>query len=310
MVAKRAVALRRWGVILVLGAKCGAARAGTLTVTVTNGGAPVNGAVVRVEVDGPNGTTNADGKWSATVAAGSYRVMAWKTIAGALRGAIADLTMPAGNATVSLRLTDAVWTYNLFPYAVGNAWQYKHLHVGPDGRETSTWRERVDRTEVVNGEPAVVLVATKDMVPEWEEIRASTRNGFVVFTQQHGADTIKFDPPMRLGALLPLSYEWAATTTAHHSDGSRDTHLEIVCELVGFDNVVVPAGPLRGCAHFEIGMSLGAENSELDVWTARNVGIVRQIKRTPGCMETKMLEAYSLRPPLLPREVGPIIRRP
>jgi len=301
-----AVALRRWGVILLVGAMCCAAWAGTLTVMVEDAGTPVDGAIVRVEPGGPNGTTNADGKWSATLHAGEYRVIAWKTIAGTLRGGIENITMPAGDADALVFLTDAVWTYNLFPYAVGNRWQYDYRHSGADGRWTCTWREHVDRATTVDGEPAVVLAASKDMVPEWEEIRGSTREGFVMYTQQQGADTIKFDPPMHLGALLPLNYEWVATTTAHHSDGSPDQPGLIRCKLVGFERVRVPAGTFD-TSRLEVVMTMGAETNELIVWAAHNVGIVKQIEKNPERTNTKLLEEYSIRGlPLRP--IGPIIR--
>ncbi len=306
--------LRRLSVVVLVGAMCCAAWAGTLTVKVENAGAPVDGAIVRVEPGGPHGTTNADGKWADTVPAGDYRVIVWKTIAGTLRGGIVDLTMPAGDKDVSLSLQDAVWTYNLFPYAVGNSWQYDYRHSGSDGRWTCTWREKVERALTVAGEPAVVLSASKDMVPEWEEIRASTREGFVLFTQQHGADTIKFDPPLRLGALLPLNYEWVATATAHHSDGSPDESILLRCKLVGFERVTVPAGTFD-TAKLAVVMTMGRETNELTVWAAHNVGIVRQIEVNPERKNLKLLEEYTIRGlpmrPLIPiGPIHPIIPRP
>jgi len=303
-----AVVLRRWGVILLVGAMCGAAWAGNLSVIVTDGGAPVDGAIVNVEPGGPSGTTNPAGKWHETgIAAGDYQVIAWKTIAGTLKGAVADVTIPAaGNEDVTLSLVEAVWTYNLFPYAVGNRWQYDYRHSGTDGRWTCTWREHVDRATTVDGEPAVVLAASKDMVPEWEEIRGSTREGFVLYTQQQGTDTIKFDPPMRLGALLPMGYEWVATTTMHHSDGSPDGPGLLRCKLVGFERVRVPAGTFD-TARLEVVMTMGGETNELTIWAAHNVGIVRQIEKNDERTNTKALEEYSMRGlPLRP--IGPILR--
>ncbi len=303
-----AAGVRRWSVILLVGAMGCAAWAGNLSVQVENAGAPVDGAIVNVEPGGPSGTTNPAGKWHENgIAAGDYVVTAWKTIAGTLRGAAANVSIPAaGNVDVSLSLVDAAWTYNLFPFAVGNAWQYDYRHSGADGRWTCTWREHVDRATTVDGEPAVVLAASKDMVPEWEEIRASTRQGFVLFTQQHGADTIKFDPPMRLGALLPMDYEWVATTTMHHSDGSPDEPGLLRCRLVGFEHITVPAGAFD-TARLEVVMTMGGETNELTIWAAHNVGIVRQIERNAERKNLKLLEEYTIRGlPLRP--IGPIIR--
>lgn len=302
-------AVRRCVVIVLVGGLCQLAWAGDVAVTVVDGGAPFASAIVNLEPDGPTGRTNAEGVWEATrVPAGDYRVIAWKTIAGDLRGAIADLTVPArGAEKVKLALTDAVWTYEHFPFAVGNAWQYRYHHVGPDGTRDSTWRERVDRATTVDGDPAVVLAASNDGVPEWEEIRASNREGFTMYTQQHGADTIKFDPPMQIGPLLPLNYEWAVSSTAHHSDGSPDQPASMTCRLAGFSTVRTPAGVFTDCARLDVKMTMGPETNELHVWTAPRVGIVRQIERNPERTNTKLLEEYRTRGlPLAP--IGPIRR--
>ncbi len=305
--------VRRYGVILLAGALCCAASAGTLTVMVEDGGAAVANAIVKIEPGGPSGTTNADGKWQDTVAPGDCRVIAWKTIAGTLRGAIADLTMPAGDTDVWLMLDDAIWTYNHFPFAVGNMWQYRYRHTGADGAWTATWRENVDSTTTIDGETAVVLVATKDGAHEWKEIRGSTRAGFTMYTQDHGADTIKFDPPVRIGALLPMGYEWAVTSTAHHSDGSPDEPMLLRCKLADFDTITVPAGTFADAARLEVVMTMGTETNELRIWTAHNVGIVRQIERNPERTNEKLLEEYRVRRlPMLRRlrPVGPVLRRP
>ncbi|MGD9496591.1 MAG: carboxypeptidase-like regulatory domain-containing protein [Armatimonadota bacterium] len=307
-----AAEVRRWGMILLAGALCWAASAGTLTVKVENLGAPVSGASVRVDPGELSGTTDANGKWADTVTPGNYRVSAWKTIGGALRGQIVNFTMPAaGDADVTLALTDAVWTYVHFPYNVGNSWQYQHRHTDAAGTEVSTWRERVVSSIDMGGEPAVVLTATKDGVHEWKEIRASTRDGFVLYTQQQGADEITFDPPVRLGPLMPLGYEWVATATAHHSDGSPDTHLLMRCRLTGFEAVTVPAGAFANCPRLEIVMTLGPETNQLRVWTSANVGIVRQVERNGERTNVKILEEYSVRPMLRPlRPLRPVLPRP
>jgi len=307
--------LQRWGVILLAGALCCAAWAGNVSVEVEDGGAAVAGAIVSIEPGGPNGTTNPAGKWHAAgVAAGDYRVIAWKTIAGTLRGAIADVTVPAaGNVDVSLALEDAVWTYNHLPYGVGNMWQYRYHHTGPDGTWTATWRENVDSATTIGGEPAVVLLATKDGVHEWKELRGSTRAGFAMYAQEHGGDTIKFDPPIRLGALLPLGYEWVATSTAHHSDGSPDDTMLLRCKLAGFDTITVPAGTFTDAARLEVVQTMGSRTDELTIWTAHNVGIVRQIEKNTERTNTKLLEEYRIRglPMMRPlRPIGPIFRRP
>ncbi|MGC9316844.1 MAG: carboxypeptidase-like regulatory domain-containing protein [Armatimonadota bacterium] len=300
-------AARRCVVILLVGGLCHIGWAGEVGVKVTDGGAPVAGAVVNIEPAGPSGRTNGDGLWEAAgVAAGDYRVIAWKTIAGDLRGAISDVTVPAaGGVKVKLKLVEAVWTYDHFPFGVGNAWQYQYRHRGTDGTWRATWRDRVDRSLMYDGEPAVVLAASKDGVPEWEEIRASTREGFVIYTQQHGADTIKFDPPMRIGALLPVGYEWAVNATAHHSDGSPDEPASLRCKLTGFETVTVPAGRFTDAARLEVRMTLGAEANDLKVWTAHLVGIVRQIESNPERTNTKLLEEYRVRGVPM-RPVGPL----
>lgn len=298
---------------MLVGMVCGAVWAGNVSVRVQDGGAPVAGALVRIEPGGPSGTTNAAGRWNAAhVAAGDFRVISWKTVAGSLRGAIEDVTVPAaGTVSVTLSYEPAVWTYDLFPYAVGNWWQYRHRHASATHATVTTWRDVIDRATTVAGDPAVVMQAFVDGVLEWEEIRASTRAGFTLYNTQRGADTIKYDPPVTVGPLLPQGYEWRVTATGHHSDGSPDAPMELRVAFVGFDTTTVPAGTFTDAARLDATMTLGTDTNNLKIWCARNVGIVRQIESNPERTNTKVLTEYRVGPlPLRPilRPIGPIMR--
>lgn len=289
-------AWRSVGVLLLAGMICGGALAGNVSVEVKDGGAAVAGALVRIDPGGTSGTTNAAGKWTAPgIAAGNYRVSSWKTIGGVLRGAIADVAVPAaGNVSVTLSYSEAIWTYDYFPFGVGNSWQYRMKRVSATGTETRTRREHVDRAIDMDGEPAVVIVATNDGVPEWEEIRASTRDGFVMYTTQHGADTMKFDPPMRIGPLLPMGYEWVLTSTVKHSDGSPDSPTQMTVQLVGFNDITVPAGTFPRAARLQVTQTMGPEINNITAWVGRGAGIVREIETNPERTNTKILEEYRI----------------
>lgn len=303
-------ASRSVSIVLLAGMVCVGAWAGNVSVTVKDGGAAVSGALVRIEPGGTNGTTNAAGKWTAPgIAAGDYRVIAWKTVGGALRGAIANVAVPAGgNLPVALALTDAVWTYDYFPYSVGNWWQYNHRRVSAGSTEVSSWREVADRATTVAGDPAVVLQAIVDGALEWEETRASTRAGFTLYTTQRGTDTITFDPPITLGPLLPRGYEWVVNATGHHSDGSPDSTMELRVTFTGLEDTTVPAGTFAKAARLDSVQTLGGAANNLRIWCARNVGIVRQVESNAERTNTKVLEEYHIsalpmrliRPPLRP----------
>ena len=271
-------AARRAGVTVACVALCAVAWAGNVAVSVAEGPAPVPGANVRIEPGTITGSTDIHGKWNATgVAAGEAIVMAWTDVGGTLRGAVATVTVPAnGNVAVDLSLVPAIWIDQYFPHTVGNRWQYEHRHAPADGASSrGIRREQVDRSITIAGEPAVVVVATNDGVYEWEEIRASSRNGFVMYTQQHGADTIKFSPPLRFGALMPQGYEWVVRAVGLHSDGSPDTPLTFYCKLEGFDDVTVPAGSFPQSARIGVRFVAGGETESITTWMAQNVGIVR-----------------------------------
>lgn len=302
-------AVRCVGVLALCVVVCGAAWAGNVAVSVTEAGAPVAGANVRIDPGAITGTTNAQGKWTAPgVAAGNATVMAWTDAGGALRGAVANVVVPAaGNVSVDLSLVRAIWLHQYFPLAVGNRWQYEYRHSETGGAASrGTRREHVDRTETVNGAPAVVVVATNDGVFEWEEIRSSTSNGFVMYTQQHGSDTIKFDPPLRCGSLMPLGYEWVSRGVGKHSDGSPDTPMTFRCKLEGFQDVRVPAGNFPDSARIVVTFIAGGETDQITAWMAQNVGIVREIEKNPERTNTKLLEEYSVRGlPLRP--IRPIV---
>lgn len=289
-------AWRSVGVLLLVGVLCGVAWAGNVSVEVKDGGAAVAGALVKIEPGGASGTTNAAGKWTAPgVAAGTYRVISWKIIGGALRGGITDVVVPAaGNVSVTVNYSDAIWTYDYFPFGVGNRWQYRMKRVSAAGTEAKTRREHVDRAVDVGGEPAVAIIATSDGVMDWEEIRASTRDGFVMYTTQHGADTMTFDPPIRIGPLLPLGYEWALTSTIKHSDGSPDSPTQMTVQLVGFNDITVPAGTFPHAARLQVVQTMGPEADNITAWVGRGVGIVREIETNPERTNTKLLEEYHI----------------
>ena len=290
-------AVRRFAVVVVVLTLCGAAWAGNVQVTVSEALAPVSAANVTIEPDGMTGTTNAAGKWNATgVTAGDAMVIAWTDAGGTLRGAIAEVTVPAhGSVSVDLSLVRAIWIQNYYPMAVGNKWEYEYRHSEVGGRPyRTTWREEVLRTVMMGPDRAVVLEAQKAGVPEWEEIRASSADGFKMYTQQHGADEIKFDPPIRLGALMPLGYEWVASATAHHSDGSPDTPVTFRAKLVRFEDSRVPAGMFRDCAYLEVTSEFGPEVNDMALWMAKNVGVVREIEKNPERTNEKLLTEYKI----------------
>lgn len=304
-------AVRRVGVTVVFVALCTLVWAGNVTVSVTEGAAPVSGASVRIEPGTITGTTDVHGKWNSTgVAQGNITVMAWTDAGGVLRGAVATATVPVnGNVAVDLSLVRAIWIHRHLPHAVGNKWQYEYRRSRADGTSSrGTRREQVDRGTTVGADPAVVVVATNDGVFEWEEIRASTPDGFAMYTQQHGPDTIKFDPALRCGSLMPLGYEWVSVSTGHHSDGSPDTPITFYCKLEGFDDVRVPAGNFPQSARIGVRFVAGGETNVITAWMAQNVGIVREIEKNPERSNTKLLEEYSVRGlPLRPvRPIGPI----
>jgi len=298
-------AVQRFGVIVLAVMICGVASAGTLVVTASTAMVPVAGANVEVQPCGATGTTNADGKWKGSVPAGRQQVIVWAMVRGSLKGGIVDFAMPAGNHDLSVRLVDAVWIYDYWPLGVGNNWQYEYRHSGTDGAYRATWRERVDRTEVYDGDTAMVVAASKDGVPEWEELRANNRNGFAMYTQQHGTDTIKFDPPLKFGPLMPLGYEWVRRTTAHHSDGSPDSPVLIRAKFARLQDVRVPRGLFPDCARINVRFEIGPDGNDLAVWMAEDVGVVREVEKNAERTNTKLLEEYSIRGVPL-RPIGPI----
>ncbi|MFP4250952.1 MAG: hypothetical protein ACLFU7_14925 [Armatimonadota bacterium] len=299
-------AVRCFVVVVVAVMICDAAWAGTLVVTAHAAMTPVAGANVEVQPCGITGRTNADGKWKGAVPAGRQQVIVWATVRGALKGGIADFTMLAGNHDLSVPMVDAVWIYDYWPMAVGNAWQYEYRHSGADGAYRATWRERIDRTEAYDGDTAMVVAASKDGVPEWEELRACNRNGFAMYTQQHGSDTIKFDPPIKFGPLLPLGYEWVRRTTARHSDGSPDTPVLMRAKFSRLHDVRVPRGLFPDCAQIDVRFELGPDGNDLTVWMAEDVGVVREIEKNRERTNTKLLEEYSVRGVLPLRPIRPV----
>jgi len=289
-------AVRRVGVVLMAVMICSGAWAGKLTVRVSAAMAPVSRAHVEVQPAGVTGVTNPAGKWSGNVAAGDQKVIVWDDSGGTLKGGILDITMPAGNHSVNVALVDAVWIQDYFPLAVGNNWQYEYRHTEAGGVSSrSTWRERVDRAVTMDDGPAVVLAASKDGTPEWEEIRACNTGGFTMYTQQQGTDTIKFEPPLRIGPLLPMGYEWVATGVGHHSDGSPDTPMVFHCKFERFQSVRVPAGMFANCARLVVKFEAGPEVNEITVWMAKSIGIVREIEKNDVRRNEKRLEEYSIR---------------
>lgn len=288
-------AVRRFAVIALALTLCGAVWAGTLTVKAIDGGAPVAGANVEVQPCGMTGNTNADGKWSGAVAAGDQKVIVWSDAGGSLKGGILDITMPAGDHSVSVTLVDAVWIHEVYPLAVGNKWLYEYRQSGRGMRPSrTTWREEVLRSIMMGGEPAIVLEAQKAGTPEWEEIRASTADGFVMYTQEHGPDEIKFDPPMRFGALMPMGYEWETSASAVHSTGAPDTPVTFRAKFIRFADIRMPAGMFRNCAYIEAKFEFGPETNELLLWMAKDIGIVRQIERNTERTNEKRLQEYKI----------------
>ena len=305
-------AVRRVGVILMAVLICSFAWAGTLTVKASDAMAPAGGAHVEVQPAGVTGTTNADGKWSGAVPAGDQRVIVWMNVGGVLRGGIENITMPAGDHDVAVVLVDAIWIKDYYPLAVGNKWQYEYRHTEADGTAwRKTWRDEVDRSVMMGGDRAVVLAASLDHVPEWEEIRACNTGGFTMYTQQEGADTIKFDPPLHMGPLLPMGYEWVATGIAHHSGGAPDATMVFRCKFERFQTVRVPARLFTDCARLQVQFEAGPETNDITVWMAEGIGIVREIEKNEERRNEKLLEEYSLRGvpirPLRPmRPIGPM----
>jgi len=308
-------AVRRFGVMVLCVALCSVVWAGNVQVTVKEGGAAVSGADVKIDPDGVTGTTNAAGKWNATgVTAGAARVMAWTEAGGTLRGAIGEVTVPArGNVSVDLNLVPAIWFHQYWPLAVGNTWQYEYRHSGDDGTWRKIWHETVDRSVMMGGDPAVVIRGEWDGGPvEWEETRACNSQGFTMYDQQHGSDTISFDPPIHIGDLMPVGYEWNASATAHHSDGSPDSALTFSAKLVRFQTLRVPAATFRDAPLLQVEMTLGPETNHLAVWFAKNVGIIREIEKNDVRTNEKLLQDYTVRglPALRPiRPIGPLTPR-
>lgn len=308
-------AVQRFGVIVVCVTLCGFVWAANVQVNVSEALTPTSGASVKIEPDGLTGTTNAAGRWNATgVAAGEATVMAWKDFGGTLKGAVATVTVPAhGNVSVDLSLVPAIWFHSHRPMAVGNTWEYEYRHDGDDGTWRRIWHETVDRSVMVDGARAVVLRGEWDGGPvEWEETRASNKDGFFMYDQQHGADTITFDPPMHIGDLMPTGYEWNVTAVAHHSDGSPDSPASMSVKLARFEDVRVPAGDFAGAARVEVVMTLGTETNRITVWFANNVGIVREIEKNEVRKNEKLLRDYALRslPILRPlRPLRPVLPR-
>jgi hypothetical protein len=283
-------------VVVVVAALCSAAWAGTLTVKAIDGGAPVAGATVEVEPCGMTGATNADGKWSETVPTGDQQVIVWTDAGGTLRGAIADITMPGGNHDISVNLVDAVWVQNYYPLAVGNKWLYDYQHRERGGASyRTTWQNEVLRTVTMGADTAVVVEGHKGGTPQWEEIRAANAEGFAMYTQEHGPDEIKFDPPLRFGPLMPMGYEWVATATAHHSTGAPDTPVTFRATFDRFQDVHTPAGMFSDCARIAAKFEWGPEVNELIIWLDEGVGPVREIERNTERTNTKILQEYTIR---------------
>lgn len=308
-------AVRRFGVILVAVMICSVVSAGTLTVMAVDGMAPVRNAKVEIEPAGVNGNTNATGKWSGRVPAGPQKVIVWTSAGGTLKAGIVDITMPAGDHDVSVSLVSAIRVQDYYPMAVGNKWQYDYRHSEVGGASyRTTWREEVVRSVMVDGDRAVAIEAQKGATPEWEEIRASNSDGFAMYTQEHGPDTIKFEPPLKIGPLMPLGYEWVATATAHHSDGSPDTPVTFRCKFSRFQDIRVPRGMFRDCARLAAKFEFGADVNELTLWMAEDIGPVREVEKNTERTNIKMLEEYSIRGvaprPLRPlRPIGPLTPR-
>lgn len=302
-------AVRRLSVIAVCLALCGVVWAGNVQVTVSDALTPVSGANVKINPDGLTGTTNAAGKWNATgVTAGDALVMAWTDVGGTLKGAVAEVTVPAhGTVSVDLSLVRAIWFHRYWPLAVGNTWQYEYRHSGDDGTWRRVWHETVDRSVVVDGASAVVIRGEWAGGPvEWEETRACNSEGFFMYDQQHGTDTITFDPPMHIPDLLPLGYEYAVTCVAHHSDGSPDSPASMSVKLARFEDVRVPAGLFRDAPRLDVEMTLGSETNQITVWFARNIGIVREIEKNEVRTNEKLLQEYRLRGLPMVRPIKPL----
>ncbi len=284
-----------------------------LTVRATDGGTPVAGANVEIRGCGATGTTNADGKWTGRVRAGKQKVIVWTDAGGTLRGGIEDITMPRGTHSVDVALVDAIFFHLYWPLAVGNTWQYEYRHSGDDGSWRKTWVESVNRAVTVAGEPAVVIRGEWSGGPvEWEETRAANADGFFMYDQQHGTDTIKFDPRMRVGDLLPMGYQWHVESLGVHSDGSPDTPTTMKVKFSRFQRVRVPAGMYPDAARVDVEMTMGPETNQITVWFAQNVGIVREVEKNAVRTNEKRLEEYSLRGVRPLRPIGPmrpILRR-
>ncbi|GEM_PF-5288896 len=231
-----------------------------------------------------------------------------------LKGGIVNTTMPAGNHDITVPIVDAFWIQRYFPHAVGNAWQYRYTRTKADGTvEHETRRERCDRAVVVGGEAAIVWVTTEDGSPAWEETRSCNGvTGFSMYDQGSGADSLKYEPPLRCGPLMPVGYEWVSHAVAHHGDGTPDTPMTFRCKFEGYQNVTVPAGAFPNCARLRVTFEGGGETNRIMVWMARSIGIVREMEQTPDSRNEKLLEEYSIRGlPLRPiRPIGPLVPAP
>lgn len=300
--------------IMIAALVCSAVWAGDLKATVVFGGAPVDGAIVRVDDTTHHGTTNAQGQWAAGgLAQGTYRVIAWKTIAGDLKGAIVDvqLASDAADADALLKLTDAVWLHEQIPLRKGNEWFYRREHTEAGVTTTEGRVERAVDTKTVNGDTAVLKEVSFSSGGGFTSIEDSDRDGYTVHAEVRTGDTMRYDPPAEIGDLLPLGYEWEVETRIVHSNGDPPQQVTLRCTLAGFDTVTVPAGTFADAARLEISMEVGGEVSKSRMWTAAWVGPVRVYEKQAGSSNVRILEEYHVVPPGKTLPVAPVepIRR-
>ena len=306
--------IRRLSLLLLPVFICGSAMAGDLKCLVTQAGAPVTGAIVMLDPGpgrGPRalplllGRTNADGICEFTgVAAGEYQVRASATIGGTLYGAIQDaVTIGAtGGESVELSMTRAILIHEYMPLARNSAWQYGVSHT--EGRTTTTWtrRERVAGTGVVGGETVTVVSVTS--VPAGDAMKqfvSSTDKGYAFYREGRATDTLTYDPPLAIGDLCPVGYEWTIESTLTHTDGTPDERMTLRCKIGGFDRVTAPAGTFADCARLEFIFEVDGRTDKQTMWLAEGVGNVRVVEKDAERRQERLLEEYRIGRGLRPR---------
>lgn len=277
---------------------CGSAMAGDLKCLVTQAGAPVATATVTVDPGGATARTDADGVCKfAGLAAGDYQVRASKTIGGVLYGAIQDaVTIGAtGGESVELSMTRAILIHEYMPLARNSAWQYRISHT--EGGRTSTWTrgERVEGTGLVGGESVTVVSVTS--VPAGDEMKqfvSSTDKGYAFYREARATDTLTYDPPLAMGDLCPVGYEWRVESTLSHTDGTPDEGVTVRCKIAGFNRVTAPAGTFADCARLELLFEVDGRRDKQTMWLAEGVGSVRVIEKNAERKQERLLEEYRI----------------